>query len=67
MTIPLPDCARHLARLWPTVAPEKRSHVSKLREQIRAWDNGGNRDGLRKEIPKTIAAIKGAAVDAEER
>jgi hypothetical protein len=56
--IPLPDCARHLARLWPTVEPEKRGFVSLLRQQLLAWGNGGERDHLRSKIPETIDAIR---------
>lgn len=65
--IPLPDCARHLARLYLTMPPEKRCFVSTLRQQLLAWDNGGNREGLRERIPETIDAIRGTAAYAEER
>lgn len=52
--------ANHLARLLPTLPPEQRPHASKLRSQILSWDRGGNRDGLRKEIARTIAEIEAA-------
>jgi hypothetical protein len=62
--IPLPDCARHLARLWPTVEPEKRVYVSTLRQQCKNYQV--NPEALR---PKMLATIErlAAPINAEER
>lgn len=63
----LPDCARHLARLWPKMPLEKRSLVSNLREQIRGWERSTNKAGLRTNILKSIEAIERPAAYADER
>lgn len=57
--IPLPDCARYLARLRSTAPPEKRGHIAVLEQQCREF----HRDpaGMRKRILDTIEAIENAA------
>jgi hypothetical protein len=62
MMLDLPDCARHLARLRPTVEPDKRVLVSTLAQQCKRYHQ--NPDLMRPIMMKVIDAL--AAPNADE-
>jgi hypothetical protein len=55
--------ARSLRRIRPTLDDlGKHRAVSKLIEQCKSWENGGNKTALRRDMEKTMQSIEGATL-----